>query len=96
MEVCFAGLIQVAFDSGLRDGRVLVECCQSESRKGRDMTLLEGLIQSGEGQAEEGSMCKCHEVSGGGATKCSIGMEGTGGLSHIQFPKFCCRCVLTL
>jgi len=25
------GLIQVAFDSGLRDGRVFVECCQSES-----------------------------------------------------------------
>jgi len=57
---------------------VLAKCCQSESSKFRDMAPLEGLLQSGEGRAEEGSMRKCHEVSRGGATKGSIGMEGRG------------------
>jgi len=86
----------VAFDSGLRDGRVLAKCCQSESGEFREMAPLEGLLQSGEGWAEEGDMHKHHKVSRGGTTKGSIGMEGRGGLSHIQFPKFCCRCVLML
>jgi len=71
----FAGLIQVAFDSGLGDGRVLVECCQSESSKFMDMAPSECLLQGGEGCAEEGDMSKCHKVSGGGTTKGGIGME---------------------
>jgi len=71
----FCGFDQVAFDSGLGDGRVLVECCQSESSKFMDMAPSECLLQGGEGCAEEGGMSKCHKVSGGGTTKGGIGME---------------------
>ncbi len=65
------------------------------------MALPECLLQGGEGwaeegQAEEGRMSKHHKVSGGGTTKGGIGMDGGGGLSHVQFPKFCCWCALTL
>jgi len=60
---------------------------QGETSKFRDMPLLKGLLQGGEGRAEEGGMSKGHKVSGSGTANGSIGMKGEG-LAHVQFPEF--------
>jgi len=66
---------------------VFSEGVQGETGEFRDMTPPKGLLQGGEGQAEEGGLSKGHKVSSSGTANGSIGMKGEG-LVHIQFPEF--------
>jgi len=59
------------------------------------MGSTESFFKCGEGQAEEGSMGKCHKVSCSGISKHSVGMMLTLG-ANVEFPKFRCRHVFAL